>query len=221
MKKSNLLKLTIIISAIIGVVIAINFTFLGDYLKAEKIIEISNNVPSNLNTALIILLIFFVGGALLVPIPLVSFATGIIFGLTKGVLLTLVGLALASISGYLVGKIIGLEAFGEKINDKVDSLKDAIEDKGPIAVAALRVAPTPPFTITSMLAGTLNLNVLKYTIASIIGISPLAFSAIFFGKGAIKLIQEPSSIAITLVISSSILLMLYFVAKNKYRAILE
>lgn len=218
MKKKSQIKIGAAILITICLVSLYFLTPLKEYTNVDKIIEVSKNAPDGWLTFGLFLAIFFFGGVLFTPIPLITFASGLIFGVWKGLAVSFIGLILASTSGYLLGKLLGTDFLGNKINKHLDKFNDNIDDKGAMAVIALRLAPTPPFTVTSILSGSINLNYIKYLGASVLGIAPLALSATFFGKGAIKLMQKPSSMAITMVAASIILYITYYLLKKKHKS---
>ncbi len=215
MKKSSAIKLTIFLVVIATLVAVYFLTPLSEYLKVEKITELTNEVPETFVTALIFLGIFFVGGSLLIPVPLMAFTVSLVFNIWVTLLICIPGLVIASLSGYGIGRFMGADFFGEKVEKSLDKIKDKVDDKGPWAVMALRLAPTPPFTITSIVSGSIKLNVWKYALGSTLGIAPLALSAVFFGKGALQMMKDPSGLAALSIVAAVILYALYRVVKKK------
>ncbi len=215
MKKTSLIKLSIVVVAI-ALIIALYFlTPLREYLTVDKVVELTEDVPQTLGTALVFLGLFFVGGALLVPIPLLAFSVSLVFNLWVSVLICIPGFFLASLSGYCVGRLVDTDSFGDKVNRHLNNLRDKVDGKGPWAVFALRMAPTPPFTITSIIGGSLHIKLWKYALGSTLGIMPLGLSAALFGQGALKLMQEPSTMAVSFLVAAAILYGLYHVVKKK------
>lgn len=205
-----------IVAVVIAVIAGLYFlTPVQDYLSVDKITEVTNEVPESFLTALIFMGIFILGGATLVPIPLIAFAVSLVFNIWISLLIVFPGFLLASLSGYSVGRLIDTSFFGKKVEDNIDKIKSKLDDKGAWAVMALRLAPTPPFTITSIICGAMKLNIVKYAIGSAIGIAPLSLSVMFFGKGALEMIKDPSGIALTSLIAAVILYGVYFVIKRQ------
>lgn len=215
MKKENIIKLGIFIGVVIGLLALYFLTPLSDYLEIDKISQLASDIPDNALTALIFLGVFFVGGSLLIPIPLMAFTVSLVFNLWISVLICIPGFLLASLSGYGIGRAIGRDSFGEGVKKHTKTIKEKMDDKGAWAIFALRLAPTPPFTVTSILAGSLEINIFKFMLGSTIGIAPLGLSAIFFGKGAIELMKEPSGLAITSIIAAIILFVVFLLLRKK------
>ncbi|MBC3764495.1 TVP38/TMEM64 family protein [Neptunicella marina] len=215
MKKKNQYKFVGGIVAV-AVLLAIYFlTPVNEYLSVDKVTELTSDVPENMSTALIFLGLFFIGGAILIPIPLMAFAVTMVFDVGISLLICLPGFLIASLSGYLVGRLIGTDGFGETISHHINNIRHKVDDKGAWALLALRLAPTPPFTVTSIIAGSMSLNVWKYALGSMAGIAPLGLSAIFFGKGALEMMKEPSALAALSIVAAVMLYGLYRVIKHQ------
>lgn len=52
-------------------------------------------------------------------------------------------------------------------------------------------------------------------LGSTIGIAPLGLSAIFFGKGVLELIKEPSGLAVTSIAAAIILFVVFWLLRKK------
>jgi uncharacterized membrane protein YdjX (TVP38/TMEM64 family) len=211
----NIKNIAIIVLVIVVIAGLYFLTPLQEYLSIDKITEVTNDVPKTFMTALIFLAIFTIGGAMVVPIPLIAFAVSLVFNIWLSVLIVFPGVLLASLSGYCVGRIIDTDFFGEKIEKNIDKIKEKLDDKGVWAVLALRLAPTPPFTITSIICGAMKLNIVKYAIGSVLGIAPLVLSAMLFGQGALEMVKEPSAIAISSLVAAVILYAVYWFIKRQ------
>ena len=215
MKKANIIKLGIFICVATGLLALYFLTPFNDYLEIDKISQLAIDVPENALTALIFLGVFFIGGSLLIPIPLMAFTVSLVFNIWMSVLICIPGFLLASLSGYGIGRAIGRDSFGEGLKKHTKTLKDKMDDRGAWAIFALRLAPTPPFTVTSILAGSLEINIFKFMLGSTIGIAPLGLSAIFFGKGVLELIKEPSGLAVTSIAAAIILFVVFWLLRKK------
>ncbi|MDO6428561.1 VTT domain-containing protein [Thalassotalea sp. 1_MG-2023] len=213
--KKNIFRALAVLIAI-GVLVAIYFlTPINDYLTVDKVKELTNDVPQDWTTALIFILVFAVGGALLIPIPLMAFSVSLVFDLWFAVPIAIVGFTLASLSGYFIGRFIGVNSLGSFLEKPLNAIEAKLDHKGGWAVFALRLAPTPPFTITSIISGTLKINMIQYLVGSTLGIAPLGLSAVVFGKGALEVMKNPSSMAITFIIAATIIYIFYRVLQKK------
>ncbi|MCC2606969.1 TVP38/TMEM64 family protein [Planctobacterium marinum] len=214
MKNRKWINLTIAVT-IAATLLAVYFlTPLKSFLTIDKVVHLTEEVPVSWVTALAFLLLFFFGGALLIPIPLMSLAVSLIFPTWLSVLIVLPGFALAATGGYLLGQFVDDSLWGESVTKHIDKIKSKLENQVIYAVMALRIAPTPPFTITSMLSGMLKVDYPKYIVGSVLGIMPLGLSAVFFGRGALEMVKEPSGMAATTLIAAVVLTSVFFVIKR-------
>lgn len=215
MKNKNIIKLGIFICVVLAIVALYFFTPLSDYLEIDKLTELASDIPDTTFTALIFLVVFLVGGSILIPVPLMAFTVSLVFNIWISVLICIFGFLLASLSGYGIGRVIGADFFGEGVKKHTETIKKKMDDKGAWAILALRLAPTPPFTATSILAGSLKINIFRFMLGSTIGIAPLGLGAVFFGKGALELMKEPSGLAVTSIVAATILFVVYYVIKKQ------
>ncbi|MBT0584816.1 TVP38/TMEM64 family protein [Alteromonas oceanisediminis] len=217
--KQNKWFVIAVIVAIVAALVAVYFlTPINEYLKVDKIVEVTEEVPTTFSTALIFLGIFLLGGALMIPIPLMAMAVGLVFNIWVSVLIVVCGFVLAGMSGYGIGMLIDPQSFGEKFGGKVDKVREQVDDRGVWALLALRLAPTPPFTITSIISGSLRIKLWQYVLGTTLGIAPLGLSAAFFGKGAIELMREPSTIAASFLVAAAIVYIAFRVIKKRKAA---
>lgn len=208
-------KLGMFLIAVIGTVALYFLTPLSEYLEVDKITQVAKSVPDNWLSACIFLGVFLLGGALLIPIPLIAFSVSLVFNVWLSVAICILGFSLASISGYGVGWLLGADFFGPKIKKHLETIKRKMDEKGAWAVFALRLAPTPPFTITSIISGSLQIKLWKFMLGSTLGIAPLGLGAVFFGQGAIEMMKQPSGMAAASIAAAVILFILFFVIKKQ------
>lgn len=208
-------KLIALVSFIVAVVCLYFFTPLSQYMQVDKLSETLKEMPKSWGIFFAFLAAFAIGGVIMAPIPLLAFSTSLVFGIWQGIGITFLGVILASSSGYLLGYLLNAETFGSFVEKHLSKFKDTVGDQGAWAVLGLRVAPTPPFTITSILSGSISLHFPKYLLGSIVGIAPLSLSAIFFGKSALEMMKNPSGLASTGLIAAAILFGVYFLAKQR------
>lgn len=206
------LGLAFVVTLILGVYF---LTPLKTYFSADKVVELTNQVPNNFTTYVAFLAIFAIGGCLLMPMPLAAFAASLVFPLWIAISLCVAGAFLASSTGYFMGRLISLDTFGEWVKNHLETVKKKMDGKSAYAVLALRLAPTPPFTVTSIISGSLKLNYFKYVIASTAGILPLMLLVLFFGREMLEAFKEPTGMTIASLVALAILAVLYKYAKKK------
>lgn len=179
-----------------------------DFLSPDQIHQYAQQFPESWPVALGLLLLFAAGGCLFFPIPLMAFVATLIFPLWKALIISVIGSALASMTAYWLGYFIKPEKRFEKYKDKIQTVKDKLNEHEGWAVFALRIAPTPPFTFTSVVSGSLKIPFLKYLLASVLGIGPLVVLVCIWGREFLSFLKEPSSMMGAALVA---FLILYFV----------
>lgn len=214
MTRNNLFRIAVVIlvgAALTGIYL---LTPLKDLITVDNVKAITSEIPQSPLTVLVFMLAFFIGGATLVPMPLLALAVSLVFPVWLSVLIVIPGFALAATGGYLTGRLLDMRMFGDYVTRHTDKVQKKIHGRVIYAVFALRIAPTPPFTITSMLSGLLRVTFIPYVIGSVAGIMPLGIGTVFFGRGAIELIKNPSVMALSSVIAAFVLVSVYYLIKR-------
>ena len=118
-------------------------------------------------------------------------------------------------SGYGLGFVINIDSLPEWLRLHALTIKRTLIQGGFPMFVALRLAPTPPFTLSSFVAGSTRARYLPFATASIIGIAPLVTLSAVLGTQALELFKSPSYIAGSLVAATLILMGLYKWTINK------
>lgn len=105
------------------------------------------------------------------------------YGFIGGVLISVVGVFLASSLGYAIGRLLGednlAKVLGKKKNKKVNNM---VEEYGFWAVALFRVSPFLSNDAISIIAGMLTMGYRKFILATLTGITPLAIAIGYFAE---------------------------------------
>ena len=112
-----------------------------------------------------------------IPLPVLYVAAGIVFPTRIALVITFGGVALALISGYFTGKLVGAQKFDEYLikNEKISYFLGD-QDKRFLSLCFIyRVLPLP-FDLFNMLCGAAKVPFWKYLIVSLLGLS---FAVVF------------------------------------------
>lgn len=212
---SGKVKLAFMISGLIGIAALWMFTPLKQYLDPAFVADYAQKLPENLWVVASFLGVFAAGGVLMIPMPLLSFAVSLVFPLWQSVIICILGSALASSSGYLLGYASNiLEKLGS-LQKYVDKARDAMTGKGAWSVVAFRVAPTPPFTVTSILSGSIGISFGRYLLGSVLGIFPFMLLTQVFGMQMLKQLKNPSTLGLSALIAIVLLFAVFKFVVNK------
>jgi uncharacterized membrane protein YdjX (TVP38/TMEM64 family) len=98
--------------------------------------------------------------------------TAIVFGPWFGFAYAALGALVSASVTYGAGWVIGKRFLRRLMGERVREISRRLGDKGVVAVTALRIIPTAPFTIVNFVAGASHIRFLDYLIGTVIGMVP-------------------------------------------------
>lgn len=150
---------------------------------------------------------------LVVPSVLMMVVAVLAYGSVWGGLLALVGSTLAALVGYAVGWALNPvtvdRILGEDTEDRIERY---MERYGFWAVAIFRVSPILSTDAISVVAGLLEMNLWRYTAATVLGFLPLAGTIAILGGR----LDQMESVLIWGSVASLVLLVAW-IAYNEFR----
>lgn len=148
----------------------------------------------------------------LFPDSVLAIGGGLIFGLAKGYLYTLIGALLGASLSFYISRKLGRNFVKKITKEKLDTIEEMINSKGFFVILLLRLIPLFPFDIISYGAGLTNIKYRDFLFATIVGTIPgiLVFTNI--GAQSVNIGSNSFYISIMALI---LLLLSSIVLKNK------
>ncbi len=215
MQTPKLFKSLLLFTFIIIIFLAWTLTPLQQVFNPENLWKLSLKIENSFWTPITLLALFSFGTCLFLPVVLVALICSMIYPFWQGLLLSLSGVFFASLTGYGLGKWVGIHFLPQSIIEKIETLSDHFKDATIWTVLGLRIAPTPPFTLTSLLSGMFKIPVLPYSIGTVIGMIPMMTLIQIFGSRINELIKNPSFLAFFSVIAVVIFIFVYNLIKKR------
>jgi len=121
-----------------------------------------------------------------IPSFIFTYSGGILFGLWKGMLLSLIGTGMGSLCAFLIGRYLARDLVEKKIggNAEFQKLSDALKRKGWKVILLARFSPVFPFLIGNYAFGVTQIKAFHYFIASVLGTIPSALVYTYMGFAA-------------------------------------
>src|SRR5215210_6972865 len=128
---------------------------------------------------------YAVAAVAFIPGSLLTLAAGIIFGLAKGTVYTLIGATLGASLAFLVARYVARGRIERRIegNARFAALDRAVGREGFKIVALLRLSPIFPFNLLNYALGLTKVRFLDYLLASI-AMLPGTLLYVYYGKAA-------------------------------------
>lgn len=162
---------------------------------------------------LVYIIMFALVPLTLFPDSILAIGGGVIFGLYKGYIYTLIGALIGSSLSFYISRKLGRNFVKKITKEKLDYIEQMINSKGFFVILLLRLIPLFPFDVISYGAGLTNIKYRDFIFATIVGTIPgiLVFTnigaqSVDIGSNSFYL----SIMALILLILSSIVL------KNKF-----
>ena len=142
--------------------------------------------------ALIYGVVFGVAAILMVPCLPLTLLAGFAFGLPRGLLAVMLGIAIGAAGGFLIARYLARDTVSKKIgqNARFAAIDGAIAKDGWKIVGLLRMLPVP-FGITNYLYGLTAIDFWRYMAATTAGMLPANILFVYLGAFGKRSIDGP------------------------------
>ena len=121
---------------------------------------------------LVYIIMFALVPLTLFPDSVLAIGGGLIFGLAKGYIYTLIGALIGASLSFYISRKLGRNFVKKLTKEKLDGIESMINSKGFFVVLMLRLIPLFPFDIISYGAGLTSIKYKDFLLATIIGTIP-------------------------------------------------
>lgn len=202
-KKTPLFVFVAVVIGMIAITAVWKMTSLAEYLSPSAFAESMESFRASGLGGLAVIGLFIVGGLLVFPVTAMILATAIVFGPWYGFAYATTGALTSASVSYFLGWAIGKKFLRRFMGDRVRKVSRRLGDKGVVAVTALRIIPTAPFTFINIMAGASHIRFTDYLIGTVLGMVPGIAVLSITGERIEKVFQDPTvlnvSIAIVLI----------------------
>ena len=171
------------------------FTSVSEFVTLDHAKSLFSSVAeSHWAAPLWVLGIFLAAGAIAFPVTLLIVATMATFGPWLGFLYALIGVLASAIVMYWIGVWVGSDALRAVLGKRWRRARLEINERGFLAVAAIRLLPVAPFTLVNLIAGACAVGFLDYVAGTMIGMLPGLLVASLLGHGIVTVFTDMSFI---------------------------
>lgn len=209
MKK--IIKLTLIGVALLTIITYINRTGLLSEVSPESIREFISGFGAY--APLIYIILFAIVPLTFFPDSVLAVSSGLIFGLVKGSLYTMIGAFLGGTLAFFISRTLKKDFIDVLTKGKYDKFHSKIEINGFFTVLILRLIPLFPFDIISYGAGLSKVSYRDFMIGTLIGIIPGVLVFVNIGASSVHMDSSRFYVSISMLIG---LFLLSFVLKKKF-----
>lgn len=176
-KRSGVIKALFFLLFIVGAIILVRYTPVKNYLTAEALGTLLDQV--GMWAPVVYMAVYAFGVCLFVPGTLLTGLGAAIFGPWWGVVWVWCGAMIGAAAAFMIGRTLGREFAAGLIGDKLKKYDDAIERNGFAAVLYLRLVYFP-FTPMNFGMGITKVRFFDYMLGTGLGIIVGVFILTFF-----------------------------------------
>lgn len=213
------MSLKVKVLLLVGIAIcAWQWPMIAQMFDAQKIITFFRELEPTPYTFIFFLLAFALGTCVFIPIAGIAIGVALIFPFWLGLVCTILGTMFAAFTGYMMGAKALRPYLPNKLKLALKRFAIEKENEGTLlGILALRLAPTPPFTITSIAAGSIKAPLVAYLSASVIGLLPLLILIQLLGSQIEHVLSNPTVTVMFSIVALAILGITYYRLKHRFK----
>jgi phospholipase D1/2 len=188
------LKVLLGIAIIAALTATWRFTPLAQVFTPDNVIEFFETFARHWWAPLLIVAAYTPACIVMFPRPVITLAAVVSFGAWAGFALAMTGVLLASALGYYAGRRFGRETVRRLAGPRLNRLTQVLQQRGVIAITAVRLVPLAPFIVESMVAGAIHMKLWQLTLGTFIGMLPGTLMATVLGDALESALHDPSRI---------------------------
>jgi phospholipase D1/2 len=150
-------------------------------------------------TPFVVVGVFLVGAALMVPVTLMIIGASATLGLVWGLVYAALGTLVSAAVFYGLGAWLGTGVVRRVTGGRLAKVRDAIRRRGVLAIAAIRVVPLAPFSFINLAAGATSVGFWPFIVGTALGMAPGFIVLSALGDRLYRLVSEPTVAGIAVV----------------------
>nr|WP_058466793.1 TVP38/TMEM64 family protein [Fluoribacter gormanii] len=162
---------------------------------------------------ILFLIIYCLATIMFLPTMVITLAGGALFGPLFGTLLNLLGATSGAAFSFLITRHLIYNWFSQRKGEKLGKLISAVEKKGWVIVAFLRLVPIIPFNIVNYGLGITTIKFRPYLLTTFIFLIPAEIIYTYLGYAGMGLLKQEVFYKNRVILMSVLVLLLLCVIK--------
>jgi uncharacterized membrane protein YdjX (TVP38/TMEM64 family) len=179
-------------AVIVGIGLLWKFTPLAEVIQPEKLaaqVERFGDTPWG---PVAMLALYVIGGFVMMPLLALLTATALVFDPMPAIAIALTGALLNAAAVYFAGAKLIRGWVERSFGDAIARVRNALQSRGVIAVAMIRMVPVAPFSLVNVAAGSIGVPFRDYLFGTFLGLAPGTVLICVFGNELKDLLRDPS-----------------------------
>lgn len=174
------LRLGVLALLLVGGVVLLKFTPLGEFFERERIIGLLESLRTEPWMPVALILAFGVSTIIGLPASPLVLAGGMVFGPVLGAVYNILGLVLGAMATFWVGRALGRDAILQLAGSKLRRAEMVFNRRGFWPLVQARFLPIP-FPVVSYAAALAGIPTLRFFVTTVIGVVPAMMVHTYFG----------------------------------------
>lgn len=189
MLNKPIVRFTVGLSALAVFLLALRWIS-ADRINTEALIRWGTPLADHPAAPLFIAIAYVAASFILLPRPILTLASILIFGPWQTAVFGLTGLLVAAAAAFWLGRIHGLNRLWTRAHPALNTIATKLQGGGIYSVVVIRMLPIAPYTIVNIFAGTLGIRFTDFFIGSFIGLLPGMLSTVVLGDRLLVALQH-------------------------------
>jgi phospholipase D1/2 len=137
----------------------------------------------------------------MMPLLALLTATALVFDPLLAIVVALTGALLNASAVYFAGARLTRDWAERSFGHAIARVRGALQSRGVLAVAMIRMVPVAPFSLVNVAAGTIGIPFRDYLFGTFLGLAPGTVLICVFGSELKDLLRDPSPTRVIAVIA--------------------
>ena len=182
------------ILVLLGFAAAWRYTPLADAFSADSVITLTQTFASHWWAPLAIVVAYTPACMVMFPRPLITAAAVITFGPWEGLTYSMIGVILAGIVGFAIGRRFHRDAARRIAGPRLARVSHLIQQRGIVAVALVRFVPIAPYLVVNVVMGAMRIRFIDFVAGTFLGMLPGAMAATVLSDQLASMLQDPARV---------------------------
>jgi phospholipase D1/2 len=184
--------LVVLGAAIVGIALLWKYTPLAEMIQPVRLAARIERFGTTPWGPVAMLALYVIGGFVMMPLLALLTATALVFEPVTAIAVALTGSLLNAAAVYFVGAKLLREWAERSFREPIARVRGALQSRGVIAVAMIRMVPVAPFSLVNVAAGSIGIPFRDYLFGTFLGLAPGTVLICVFGQELKDLLRDPS-----------------------------
>lgn len=177
----SVIKLTMLVVVVVGIGCMEMLFDIGSFFTQDNLVRLLERVGS---TAPLVFILIMACAVVISPIPSLplDIAAGVFFGPFLGTLYAAIGALIGAVISFFIARSLGQEMVAKLFRGHILVCRKCTNNLMTKIVFFSRLIPFISFDIVSYGAGLTKMSVLRFSLATFVGMLPLTFLYTYFGS---------------------------------------